>query len=70
MDGMLYASTAGAFRTLLTQLNLLAAATDRGTGGERLAARLARFAAECWVAFERLLPTSKDWNDDLRAGAE
>jgi len=75
-DGTLYASTGGgwrdgalaALRTRLAPGSQLVAATDRGEGGERLADRLAAFAREHGVAFERLLPASKDWNDDLRAG--
>ncbi|MBU8541746.1 DUF3991 and TOPRIM domain-containing protein [Falsiroseomonas tokyonensis] len=58
----------GSLRTLLVPGSLLVAATDRGTGGERLAERLAQIAAGFEVAFERLLPANKDWNDDLRAG--
>ena len=74
-QGTLYTSTGGgwrdagigALRARLVPGSLLVAATDRGTGGERLAERLAEIAAGCGVAFERLLPTNKDWNDDLRA---
>lgn len=75
--GTLYVSTGGgwrdaavgALRTRLVPGSLLVAATDRGAGGERLAERLTEVAAGCGVAFERLLPAAKDWNDDLRAGA-
>jgi hypothetical protein len=75
-DGTLYASTGGgwrdaavaALRTRLAPGSVLVAATDRGTGGERLAERLAEVVAGCGVPFERLLPAAKDWNDDLRAG--
>jgi hypothetical protein len=75
-DDTLYTSTGGgwrdaalgALRTRLVSGTLLAGATDRGTGGDHLAERLAEIAAGCGVAFERLLPAAKDWNDDLRAG--
>jgi hypothetical protein len=74
-EGSLYVSTGGgwreaavdALRIRLTQGSTLTAATDRGIGGERLAERLSDIAARCAVAFERLLPATKDWNDDLRA---
>lgn len=75
-DDTLYVSTGGgwrdaavgALRTRLVPGSLLVAATDRGTGGERLAERLAEVATGRGVAFRRLLPAAKDWNDDLRAG--
>lgn len=74
-DDTLYASTGGgwkdaavaALRSRLALGGLLVAATDRGTGGERLAERLAMVATGGRFAFERLLPTTKDWNDDLHA---
>lgn len=73
--GTLYASTAGGWResalaavwTLLTPGCALVAATDRGPGGARLAERLGEAAVPKRLAYERLLPGLKDWNDDLRA---
>lgn len=72
-DGTVYASTGGgygpeterALRALLPAGAELVAATDQGTGGELLASRLAELAAQVGVAFTRLSPSAKDWNDQL-----
>lgn len=74
LDGTLYASTGGGFgpeteaalRGLLPQHAKLVAATDRGIGGELLAARLEELAGCCGVAFDRLLPEAKDWNEQIK----
>ena len=73
--GTLYASTAGGFgpktstvlMLLLKSSKELVAATDQGTGGDLLAGRLREMAELAGVAFRRLCPTAKDWNDQLRA---
>ena len=44
---------------------LLVAATDQGVAGEKLASRLEQLAREAGIAFERRLPSAKDWNDQL-----
>lgn len=75
-EGTLYASTGGgygpgtdeALRALLLPGARLVAATDQGTGGELLAARLHELATACLAGFGRLRPEVKDWNDQLRRG--
>lgn len=73
---VLWISTGGGFgpnteRTLGALLRPhvnLVAATDRGTGGDRLAERLERLAQAAGATFSRLLPSAAaDWNDELRA---
>jgi hypothetical protein len=74
VPGTLYVSTGGgwgpdteaALRVLLQPPMELVAATDQGAGGELLAKRLAALAADWGTRFGRLLPTAKDWNDQLR----
>ena len=71
----LYVSTGGGWgakaevtlRALLRAGSELAAATDQGTGGERLAGRLVEIADAKSARFVRLRPDAKDWNDQLRA---
>lgn len=73
-EGIAVASTGGGFgpaaaralRELVGPGSRLVAATDRGEGGELLAARLHRIAEEAGAGFGRLRPVLSDWNDDLR----
>ncbi|NPD70351.1 DUF3991 domain-containing protein (plasmid) [Lichenicola cladoniae] len=72
-EGTLYASTGGGFgseteaalRGFLPRHAQLVAATDQGTGGEVLAARLHDLATSCGSDFVRLVPEAKDWNAQL-----
>lgn len=75
LKGTLYVSTGGgygpeadeALRALLLPGVRLVAATDQGTGGELLAARLHELATACGAGYGRLTPPeAKDWNDQLR----
>jgi Protein of unknown function (DUF3991)/Toprim-like len=50
---------------LLTPDTALIAAVDNGIGGDLLAGRLAKLAAIAAVSFDRLRPTTKDWNQQL-----
>lgn len=73
-DGTLYASTGGGYGPetaeallgLLPRHARLVAATDQGTGGELLAARLHDLATASGAGFGRLRPKAKDWNDQLQ----
>ncbi len=71
--GTVYVSTGGGYGAateealcgvLLPDVEL-AAATDRGTGGELLATRLGELARACGARFSRLWPDAKDWNAQL-----
>ena len=45
---------------------VLVAATDADRAGHGYADRLQAMAEAAWVRFERLRPTAKDWNDELK----
>jgi hypothetical protein len=72
-DDTAYVSTGGgwgdagnsAIGQLLSKARMVVAATDRGTGGELLAARLEDLARYHGIPFERRRPTEKDWNEQL-----
>jgi hypothetical protein len=74
-DDTLYLSTGGGFgpltadllRALLRPRVTIAAATDRGQGGDLLADRLHDLADDAGAGFERLRPEAKDWNEALQA---
>lgn len=74
-DDTLYLSTGGGFgpmtadvlRALLRPAVRIAAATDRGRGGELLADRLHELADDAGAGFERLRPEAKDWNEAIQA---
>lgn len=71
----LYVSTGGgygehgqaALARFLSAGRELVAATDRGTGGDLLAARFEALAKERGATFRRVLPRLKDFNEDLAA---
>ena len=75
--GTLYVSTGGGWgveagellATMVGGTAQLVIATDRGTGGELMALRLASLAGEWGVVAERLCPDAHDWNDQVRGGA-
>lgn len=76
--GTVYASVGGGFgpvtvdalKALLQPGAILVAATDLGTAGDALAARLSRLAEACGNPFERLRPELKDWNEQLAASPD
>ena len=57
--------TTEALHALLQPHTILIAATDLGSAGDALAARLHRLAEQCGNGFERLRPDRKDWNEQL-----
>ena len=73
-EGTLYVSTGGGWgceasemlRFVLNDTARLVIATDRGTGGELMASRLADLAREWGIEAERLFPAAHDWNDQVR----
>ena len=73
-EGTLYVSTGGGWgceasdmlRSVLYDTARLVIATDRGSGGELMASRLADLAREWGVEAERLSPAAHDWNDQIR----
>ena len=72
-NGTVYASVGGGFgppttealHALLQPHTILIAATDLGSAGDALAARLHRLAEQCGNGFERMRPDRKDWNEQL-----
>ena len=73
--GTLYVSTGGGWgggetnellQTMLGGTARLVIATDRGTGGDLMASRLADLASGWGVFAERLYPDAHDWNDQVR----
>ncbi len=71
-----YVSTGGgwgdagnaAIGQLLSKSRMVAAATDRGPGGDLLAGRLEDLARRHGISFERRRPAAKDWNEQLVSG--
>ena len=73
--GTLYVSTGGGWggeasellQAVLSGTARLVIATDRGSGGDLMASRLADLASGWGVVAERLYPDAHDWNDQVRA---